>query len=141
LKITIVLCFCILSVGASSATSVGSSSQLNDSFPAFWLKFKTAVIAGDKDAVASLSRFPISMSFGLRSIKNNLDLRKRYREVFNTQTNAAKCFSKKAPEKDTENPKRFSVACPNEAGDDVVVYEFEKTSGGWKFVGLDNLNE
>jgi hypothetical protein len=81
------------------------------------------------------------MSYGIRSIKNKAELIRRYREVFNKQTNAAQCFARKEPEKDAQNPKRFSVACPNEAGDDVVVYEFELTKIGWKFARLDNLNE
>ena len=141
MKKLIILCLCISTTGAILAISVGSPAQRNEAFPAFWQKFKTAVIGGDKDAVAGFSRFPIGMSYGVRSIKNNIEFRKRYRELFNAQTDAAKCFSKKSPEKDSENPKRFSVACPNEAGDDVVVYEFEQTALGWKFVRLDNLNE
>lgn len=141
MKKLIILCFCISTTGAILAMSVGSQAQRNEAFPAFWQKFKTAVIGGDKDTVAGFSRFPIGMSYGVRSIKTNVEFRKRFRELFNAQTDAAKCFSKKSPEKDSENPKKFSVACPNEAGDDVVVYEFERTALGWKFVRLDNLNE
>jgi hypothetical protein len=36
---------------------------------------------------------------------------------------------------------RFSIACPDEAGNEVVIYEFERGRKGWKFVRLDNLNE
>ena len=140
-KKLITLCLCISTTGATLAMSLGNQGQRNEAFPAFWQKFKTAVIGGDKVAVAGFSRFPIGMSYGVRSIRNNVEFRKRYRELFNSQTDAAKCFSKKSPEKDSQNPKRFSVACPNEAGDDVVVYEFEQTPLGWKFVRLDNLNE
>jgi hypothetical protein len=141
MKKIIILCLCISTTGAILAMSVGNPAQRKEAFPAFWQKFKTAVIGGDRDAVAGFSRFPIGMSYGVRSIKNNVELRKRYRELFNAQTDAAKCFSKKSPEKDSGNPKRFSIACPNEAGEEVVVYEFEQTALGWKFVQLDNLNE
>jgi len=124
-----------------SVTVVSSAPQSNEAFNTFWQKFKTAVASGDKEAVAGLSQFPIGMSYGIRSIKTKAELVRRYREVFNAQTNAVKCFAKKEPEKDAQNAKRFSVACPNEAGDDVVVYEFELTRLGWKFVRLDNINE
>ena len=81
------------------------------------------------------------MSYGISSVKNKAELRRRYRQVFNEQSNAAECFAKKEPEVDAANPKRFTVACPNEAGDEVAIYEFELTRTGWKFVGLDNINE
>lgn len=133
-----ILVFCmIIGLGAS----FGSSAEGINSFDDFWQKFKIAVTSGDKDAVAALSRFPIGMSYGIPNIKSKADLTRRYRDVFNKQTNAAKCFSKKAPEKDADNPKRFSIACPDEGGNEVVVYEFEHTRLGWKFVRLDNLNE
>jgi hypothetical protein len=81
------------------------------------------------------------MSYGIRSVKTRTELRRRYRQVFSEQTNAAQCFEKKQPEVDAANGKRASLACPNEAGDEVVVYEFELTRTGWKFVALDNINE
>ena len=111
-----------------------------DTFKVFWQKFKTAVIQSDKETVASLSRFPIKMSFGKTSIKNKAQLLRRYREVFNEQTNAAQCFNKKDPEKEAGSA-GFSIACPDEAGNEVVVYSFAPTKTGWKFTGLDNLNE
>ena len=38
-------------------------------------------------------------------------------------------------------PRRFSVACPDTAGNEVVIFQFERGRAGWKFVGLDNTNE
>jgi hypothetical protein len=135
------LCLCIAVAIASLMPVVSNSARAEDSFQSFWQKFKTAVISGDKETVASLSKFPLGMSYGIRSIKNKPDLLRRYRDVFNKQSDAAKCFAKKTPEKDAANAKRFSVACPDEAGNEVVVYQFELTRTGWKFVSLDNLNE
>jgi hypothetical protein len=66
---------------------------------------------------------------------------RRYREVFSRQANAAQCFSRKQPEVDAQDEKRFTVACPDSAGNEVVIYEFQRTRWGWKFVGLDNINE
>ncbi|PWT87467.1 MAG: hypothetical protein C5B55_14700 [Blastocatellia bacterium] len=112
-----------------------------DEFNAFWEKFKAAVIKSDKDAVASLSKFPIGMSYGIRSIKTKPELLRRFKEVFSKQTDAVKCFQAKEPEKDSANPRKYSIACPDAAGNEVVIYEFERGSAGWKFVRLDNINE
>jgi hypothetical protein len=141
MKRVTIFCLALILSGTDLTAAVATWAQSNDAFNAFWQKFKTGVIRGDKKAVAALSKFPIGMSYGIRSIKNNAELSRRFKEVFNQQTNAAQCFSRKEPEKDADNAKRFSVACPNEAGDDVVVYEFEFTRASWKFVKLDNLNE
>jgi hypothetical protein len=112
-----------------------------DSTETFWQSFKTAVGKHDVETIARLSKFPIEMSYGIPSIKTKAQLAKRYRQLFNEQTNAAACFEKAKPEVDAENPKRFSVTCPDAAGNEVVVYHFEQTRAGWKFTGLDNLNE
>jgi len=107
----------------------------------FWESFKTAVSKRDVETIARLSKFPIDMSYGIPSIKTKAQLAKRYRQLFNEQTDAAACFSKAKPEMDAENPKHFSVACPDAGGNEVVIYHFEKTRTGWKLTGLDNINE
>ncbi|HSL53946.1 MAG TPA: hypothetical protein VK868_06100 [Pyrinomonadaceae bacterium] len=112
-----------------------------DSAETFWQSFKTAVSKRDVETIARLSRFPLGMSYGIPSVKTKAQLSRRYRQVFNEQTDAAACFSKAKLEKDPEDPKHFTVACPDAAGNPVVVYHFEQTKTGWKFTGLDNLNE
>jgi hypothetical protein len=112
-----------------------------DSRDVFWDQFKAAVSKRDVEALARLSKFPIGMSYGIASVKNKADLRRRYRRVFNEQTDAAACFSKAKPELDAQNPKLFTVACPDAAGNEVVIYHFAQTRTGWKFTALDNLNE
>jgi hypothetical protein len=107
----------------------------------FWESFKTAVSKRDVETIARLSKFPIEMSYGIPSIKTKAQLAKRYRQLFNEQTDAAKCFSKAKPEMDADNPKHFSVACSDAGGNEVVIYHFEKTRTGWKLTGLDNINE
>ena len=131
----------VLVVVAMIFPLTNSAQQSDSDFKSFWGKFKTAVINSDKNAVASLSKFPIGMSYGIRSIKTKAELLRRYKEVFNTQTDAAKCFAAKEPEKDSANPRKYSVACPDAAGNEVVIYEFELRTGVWKFVRLDNINE
>lgn len=112
-----------------------------DSFDSFWQTFKTAVSKRDIETIARLSKFPIGMSYGIPSIKNKAQLSRRYRQLFNEQTDAAACFNKAKPEMDSANPKHFSVACPDAAGNEVVIYHFEQTRTGWKLTGLDNINE
>jgi hypothetical protein len=121
---------------------VGLSSLLvQDARQTFWEQFKTAVTKRDVQTVARLSQFPIGMSYGIPAIKTKVQLTKRYRQLFNEQTDAAACFSKAKPEVDPANAKAFTVACPDAAGNEVVIYHFQQTKTGWKFTGLDNLNE
>ena len=112
-----------------------------ESFDSFWQTFKTAVSKRDVDTIARLAKFPIGMSYGIPSIKNKVQLNKRYRQLFSEQSDAAACFNKAKPEMDTANPKHFSVACPDAAGNEVVIYHFEQTRTGWKLISLDNINE
>ena len=106
-----------------------------------WQSFKTAVSKRDVETIARLSKFPIEMSYGIPSIKSKTQLARRYGQLFSEQADAVACFSKKKPELDEANPKHFTVACPDAAGNEVVIYHFEQTRTGWKFTGLDNLNE
>jgi hypothetical protein len=124
-----------------AGTSLAISNQAVTPFETFWQSFKTAVIKKDVEGIARLSRFPIGMSYGIPSIKTRIQLTKRYRQVFNEQTDTAVCFGKATPEIDADNPKHFTLACPDAAGNEVVIYHFEQTATGWKFTGLDNLNE
>ena len=129
----------LLMVLVSSVAS--GRHQSADDFNVFWEKFKTAVIKGDKNTVGSLSKFPLGMSYGIRTVKSKAELTRRYREVFNKQTDAAKCFASRKPEADQTNHRKFSVACPDAAGNDVVIFEFEHGKTGWSFVRMDNINE
>ena len=128
MKILTTLSLLLLLTGAESAET-------------FWQTFKTAVSKRDVETIARLSKFPLGMSYGIPSIKTKAQLSRRYRQVFNEQTDAAACFSKAKIEMDPQNAKRFTVACPDAAGNEVVIYNFEQTRTGWKFAGLDNLNE
>ena len=119
----------------------GKAAQTRDSVESFWQAFKTAVIKRDVEGVARLSKFPIGMSYGISSVKTKAQLTKRYRQVFNEQTDAAICFGKAKPEIEAKNPKQFTVACPDAAGNEVVIYHFQQTRAGWRFTSLDNLNE
>ena len=131
----------LLLSAAAIATAGGRPAQTPDSMQVFWQNFKNSVSAGKKQAVAGLTKFPLAMSYGVPKIKNRSEFLRRYREVFNVQSDAVQCFAKAKPEIDAAKPKEFTVACPDAAGNEVVVYHFELTPRGWRFVSLDNINE
>ena len=113
-------------------------------FSAFWKKFKSAVIAGDKGAVVEMTKFPVSMPYSVKSVKNKEDFLRRYNEIFKGEANAAQCFTSGKPRK--ESTQRYEVYCPfkntpNDWENAPIRFIFELTKTGWKFAGLDNVNE
>ena len=113
-------------------------------FSAFWKKFKAAVIGGDKAVVAEMTKFPLSMSYGVKAVKNKEGFLRRYNEIFKGEANAAQCFATAEPRK--ESAQRYEVYCPFKGTPDdmenaPISFMFELTKDGWRFVGLDNINE
>jgi hypothetical protein len=113
-------------------------------FPAFWSKFKLAVIAGDKASVADMTKFPVSMPYGVKTVKNKQDFLRRYSEIFKGEANAARCFASGKPQ--NESAQRYEIYCPfkdtpNDWENAPIRFIFELTKSGWKFAGLDNINE
>ena len=113
-------------------------------FLAFWKKFKVAVAAGDKAAAAEMTKFPLSMSYGVKAVKNKEDFMRRYNEIFKGEANAAQCFGKAEPKK--ESDREYDIYCPfkgtpNDWENAPIRFIFELTKSGWKFTGLDNVNE
>ena len=115
--------------------------QSDNSIDGFWGKFKAAVQNRDKPGVAALTQFPVAMPYGVRAIKTRSELITRYKQVFNQEANAAKCFATAKPEKDPQRPREFTVGCDNGSGQEVVIYRFVLTKAGWRFKSLDNINE
>ena len=115
--------------------------QGDTSIEAFWAKFNAAVIKGDKESVAGMTQFPVSMPYGQAAVKTKAQFLKRYRQVFNREANAAKCFADAKPETDPARPKEFTIGCDNGSGQKVVIYGFSLTKVGWRFKSLDNINE
>jgi hypothetical protein len=113
-------------------------------FSTFWKKFKSAVVAGDKAAVAEMTKFPLSMPYSVKAVKNKEDFLRRYNEIFNGEANAVQCFASAKARK--ESAGRCETYCPfKDTPDDrenaPIRFEFELTKGAWKFAGLDNVNE
>jgi len=124
-----------------SLATVATPLQTDNSIETFWAKFKAAVIKGDKESVATMTQFPINMPYGQAAVKTKVQFLKRYRQVFNSEANAVKCFADAKPETDPARPKEFTIACDNGSGQKVVIYGFSLTKAGWKFKSLDNINE
>ncbi|MGQ0761357.1 MAG: hypothetical protein ACT4OT_05000 [Acidobacteriota bacterium] len=124
------------------AEFLAPAAQQNDpAVEQFWAKFTAAVQKADKPSVASMSRFPIEMPYGVPKIRTRTQIVRRWRDLFNVQANAAKCFEDAKPVADPAAPNRFTVGCKDEAGNEVVVYGFLRTRNGWKLIFLDNINE
>ena len=113
-------------------------------FSAFWKKFKSAVIAGDKAKVAEMTKFPLSMPYEVKAVKNKEDFSHRYNEIFKGEANAGQCFRSAKPNK--ESGRRYEIYCPfketpNDWENAPIRFVFELTKGSWRFAGLDNINE
>jgi hypothetical protein len=113
-------------------------------FLTFWKKFGSAVVAGDKAAVAEMTKFPLSMPYLVKAVKNKEDFLRRYNEIFKGEANAAQCFASAKPEKQSAG--RCEIYCsfketPDDRENAPIRFEFELTKSGWKFAGLDNINE
>ena len=123
---------------------ISSNAFAQTDFSAFWKKFKSAVAAGDKGAVAEMTKFPLSMPYLQKKVRDKADLLRRYDEIFNGEANATQCFAKAKPTK--ESARRYQIYCPfkatpNDLENAPIRFYFELTSTGWKFAGLDNINE
>ncbi len=91
-----------------------------------------------------MTKFPLSMSYMVKAVKNKQEFLRRYDEIFKGEANAAQCFKSAEPQKQSAG--RYEIYCPfKETPKDwenaPIRFEFELTKAGWKFVGLDNINE
>ena len=140
--LTIAACatICNVSILAADREQVVPQKE----FSAFWSKFKSAVTAGDKAAVAEMTKFPVSMSYLEKAVRDKEDFLRRYGEIFDGEANAAQCFARAKPQKDSDGG--YEVYCPFQKTPDdwentPIRFIFELTKSGWKFTGLDNVNE
>ena len=120
------------------------SAFAESDFSTFWQKFKPAVIGSDKAMVAEMTKFPLSMPYEVKAVKNKEEFLRRYNEIFKGEANAAQCFGKAEPKK--ESGRQYDIYCPfkgtpNDWENAPIRFIFELTKSGWKFVGLDNINE
>jgi hypothetical protein len=113
-------------------------------FSTFWREFKSAIIAGDKSKVAEMTKFPLSMPYLIKAVKNKEDFLRRYNEIFKGEADAAQCFA--SAESQKESARSYAIYCPfkdtpNDWENAPIRFIFELTKSGWRFAGLDNVNE
>jgi hypothetical protein len=113
-------------------------------FATFWNKFRSAVLSGDKAAVAEMAGFPLSMPYLINTVKSKQEFLHRYDEIFKGEANAVQCFARAEPRQ--ESARRYEIYCPfketpNDRENAPIRFIFELTNSGWKFAGLDNINE
>ncbi|QHV01208.1 hypothetical protein BWK47_14435 [Synechocystis sp. CACIAM 05] len=112
-------------------------------FNSFWQQFKTAVVNSDKSTVARLTRFPLSMPFGIESIKTETEFLQGYDDILNMEADAKRCFQTTKPK---QEGKGYAIYCtfkqlPESSENRPIKYYFARTKTGWKFEGIDNINE
>ena len=88
-----------------------------------------------------MTQFPVAMPYGVPVIRTSSQLVTRYKQIFDGEADAAKCFTSAKPQKDPRRPKEFTVGCDNGSGQEVIIYRFVLTKMGWRFKSLDNINE
>lgn len=135
MKKLLTLTLVLLCLGISLAAS-GNRTQKNTSaaIQNFWTTFQSAVARNDKEAVASMTHFPLEMPYGVSSIRTKAQLMKSYSKIFDAETK--KCFSTARPERERANTRRFSISCG-----EAMMYWFNVVKGEYKFVAVDNVNE
>lgn len=104
----LLLLFFIVVAAACAARVPTVAAQAE--WPAFWTKFKTAVVKGDRQAVLSLSDSP--------------QLPKDYTALFGTRAKK-QCFARAKPVKDEQEG--YSVFCGEQG------YYFKKVNGQFRF--------
>ena len=123
---------------------LGANAFVESDFSVFWHKFKPAVIANNKTMVAEMTKFPLSMPYEVKAVKNKEGFLRRYDEIFKGEANAAQCFGSAEPHKETKG--RYEIFCPfketpNDKENAPIRFIFELTKSGWRFAGVDNVNE
>ncbi|AGF53022.1 slr0699 [Synechocystis sp. PCC 6803] len=134
-----------LLMGIFSATFFWLSATISaeTDFNSFWQQFKTAVVNSDKSTVARLTKFPLSMPFGIESIKTETEFLQGYDDILNMEADVKRCFQTTKPK---QEGKGYAIYCtfkqlPESSENRPIKYYFERTKTGWKFEGIDNINE
>ncbi len=137
-----VLILTLMSLAAWTATA--KPTQQNN-FGSFWKKFKTAVKNQDVNTIADLTKFPFPIYDPINTeptLKSRNDFIKEYKDILNNEANTTRCFEKNKPKR--RDAKSYEIYCnfakePETEGP--IVFHFNLTKTGWKFIHTDNINE
>ena len=119
----------LLLLSAVASQVHGQEAQSTQSFSSFWAHFKAAVAKDDKEAVATMTKFPVDIGGQV----TRAAFIKKYPEIFNQKVR--RCFAKEKPVSDNQAPQSqqgggsYSLFC----GDDIFL--FERADGKYKFTG------
>ena len=91
-----------------------------------------------------MTKFPLSIGYLEKPVKNKQQFLRRYDEIFKGEASAAQCFPSAKPHQ--QSARQYDVYCPfketpNDWENAPIRFIFEQTKSGWKFSGLDNVNE
>jgi len=112
----------LLIFASSGAAWAQKKSKVDEAGQQFWVKFKTAVAANDKEAVASMTRLPFL--FQSRELPKPAFVQK-FDAIFNIRVK--RCFAKATLVKEGEG---FEVFCGQQ------IFLFEKANGIYKFTEI-----
>ncbi len=111
-------CLVVLLLVGLAAPSVNADTA----FDSFWARFKAAIVRGDKQAVASLTRLPYACDY---KQLNKAQFIAKYAEIFPKGT--AKCFVNQKPIADQGS---YSAFCGEQ------IYVFAKVKDKWMFTEI-----
>lgn len=114
--------------------NIPAQANASPALKGFWSKFQSAVAKNDREAVAAMTKFPLGMPYGVRSIKTRAQLISSYGKIFDAETK--KCFAGARPQLEDAKAKKFSISCG-----EAMMYWFEFVGGTYKFTTVDNVNE
>ncbi len=118
--------FALSMLSAIAPQARSEDAQEKQSFAAFWTQFRAAVAKNDKEAVASMTKFPVEIGENM----SKAAFLKKYPEFFTRKVQA--CFAKEKPVSD-KTPKggvTYSLFCGEE------IFLFEKVGGKFQFTGI-----
>ena len=111
----------LLMLSAVASHVQSQQAKSSQTFASFWVQFKAALAKNDKEAVASMTRFPFY--WGEKLTRG--EFIKKYSEIFDRKIQ--RCFAKAKPLKDRAS---YSVFCGES------IYVFEKVEGKYKFTDV-----
>ena len=131
---TLLIALCCLCLSAAPAARGAQPAQNTSAFDAFWPKFRSAVARGDREAVAAMTRFPLTMPYGVPAVKTKAQFLQRYARIFDAASR--KCLAAGRPERENDKSARYNILCRN-----AMLYEFDLVGGAYRLVAVDNANE
>jgi hypothetical protein len=124
----------VISLSGFAFSLQKQSASIRTEGNAMWLKFQAAVAKGDADLAGSMTKFPLDMPYGVKSIQTVAAFKKQYTKMFDSETK--KCFAKAHPSWDETGKNRFYIPCG-----EAMMYWFERSGGTFRFSAVDNVNE